>query len=129
MILLQTPILKNHNKMKNLILMTLAIFSLMAFTYKEKPTTAKFKVFGNCPQCKERIEGILEVKGVKSAEWNVDTKVMEVVYMADKINIEKIHELIASIGHDTEKVKAPDQVYLKLPDCCMYRDNDNTHHD
>jgi hypothetical protein len=41
----------------------------------------------------------------------------------------KLHELIANVGHDTEKVKAPDQVYLKLPDCCMYRDNDNTHHD
>lgn len=129
MILLQTQILKNHKKMKNLILITIAIFSLMAFTSKEKPTTAKFKVFGNCPQCKERVELSLDVKGVKSAEWNVDTKMMEVVYLADKITIEKIHELIASVGHDTEKTKAPDSVYLKLPDCCMYRDNDNTHHD
>ena len=129
MILLQTPILKNHKKMKKIIIVALAMFSLMAFISKEKPTTVKFKVFGNCPQCKERVELSLDVKGVKSAEWNVDTKVMEVVYMADKITIEKIHELIASVGHDTEKTKAPDKVYLKLPDCCMYRDNDNTHHD
>jgi len=129
MILLQTQILKNHNKMKKIIIIALAMFSLMAFTNKEKPTTVKFKVFGNCTQCKERVEEALEVKGVKLAEWNIDTKVMEVVYMADKITIEKIHELIASVGHDTEKVKAPDKVYLKLPDCCMYRDNDNTHHD
>ena len=115
--------------MKNLIIMILSIFSLMSFNIKVKPTTVQFKVFGNCPECKERIEAVLEVKGVKSAEWNVDTKKIIVVYMADKISIEKIHELIASVGHDTDKVKAPDHVYLKLPDCCMYRDNDNTHHD
>lgn len=101
----------------------------MAFKNIQKPTTAKFKVFGNCPQCKERIELALDVKGVKSAEWNVDTKIIEVVFIADKISLDKIHLLIANCGHDTEKTKAPDNVYLKLPDCCMYRDNDNTHHD
>ncbi len=115
--------------MKNIIVLLLAIFSLMAFSSAKKPVTVKFKVFGNCPQCKERIEAALDVKGVKSADWNVDTKIIEVVYSPDKITIEKIHQLIADCGHDTEKTKAPDKVYLKLPDCCMYRDNDNTHHD
>jgi copper chaperone CopZ len=128
MILLTIPILRNH-KMKNFFIIILAIFSLMAFKNIQKPTTAKFKVFGNCPQCKERIELALDVKGVKSAEWNVDTKIIEVVFIADKISLDKIHLLIANCGHDTEKTKAPDNVYLKLPDCCMYRDNDNTHHD
>ncbi len=128
MILLITPTLRNH-KMKNFFIIILAIFSLMAFKNIQKPTTAKFKVFGNCPQCKERIELALDVKGVKSAEWNVDTKIIEVVFIADKISLEKIHLAIANSGHDTEKTKAPDNVYLKLPDCCMYRDNDNTHHD
>ena len=128
MILLTIPILRNH-KMKNFFIIILAIFSLMAFKNIQKPTTAKFKVFGNCPQCKERIELALDVKGVKSAEWNVDTKIIEVVFIADKISLDKIHLLIANCGHDTEKTKAPDNVYLKLPDCCMYRDNNNTHHD
>ena len=128
MILLTIPILRNH-KMKNFFIIILAIFSLMAFKNIQKPTTVKFKVFGNCPQCKERIELALDVKGVKSAEWNVDTKILEVVFITDKISLEKIHLLIANSGHDTEKAKAPDNVYLKLPDCCMYRDNDNTHHD
>lgn len=128
MILLTIPTLRNH-KMKNFFIIILAIFSLMAFKNIQKPTTVKFKVFGNCPQCKERIELVLDVKGVKSAEWNVDTKILEVVFIADKISLEKIHLLIANSGHDTENAKAPDKVYLKLPDCCMYRDNDNTHHD
>ncbi len=120
--------MKNLIKTK-VILIAIALICLMAFTSKVKPTTAKFKVFGNCPQCKDRMETALDVKGIKSAEWNVDTKIMEVVYLSNKITIEKIHEIIAASGHDTEKAKAPDAVYLKLPDCCMYRDNDNTHHD
>ena len=128
MILLTTPTLRNH-KMKNFFIIILAIFSLMAFKNIQKPTTVKFKVFGNCPQCKERIELALDVKGVKSAEWKFYTKILDVLFIADKISLEKIHLAIANSGHDTEKAKAPDTVYLKLPDCCMYRDNDNTHHD
>jgi hypothetical protein len=27
---------------------------------------------------------------------------------------------LASVGHDTEKYKASDDVYAKLPDCCHY---------
>ena len=127
MILLTTPILKNHN-MKNLTIV-IAIFSLMAFKNIQKPTTVKLKVFGNCTQCKERIETALDVKGVKAAEWNIDTKILVVVYNSEKITIEKINQIVANSGHDTEKAKAPDSVYLKLPDCCMYRENNNTHHD
>jgi Cu(I)/Ag(I) efflux system membrane fusion protein len=51
------------------------------------------------------------------------------VYNPDKISIEQIHQLIAKAGHDTEKVKAPDSIYSKLPDCCLFREKPNTHHD
>jgi Cu(I)/Ag(I) efflux system membrane fusion protein len=30
-------------------------------------------------------------------------------------------QLIAKNGHDTEKYKAPDEVYKQLPECCLYR--------
>jgi copper chaperone CopZ len=116
--------------MKNIflqVILCIAVFT--ANGQSNKPVKANFKVFGNCPQCKERIEHALEVKGVKMAEWNVDTKILEVVYLPEKISLDKIHGLVAASGHDTEKAKAPDSVYLKLPECCMYRDNDNTHHD
>lgn len=94
-----------------------------------KPTTVTFKVFGNCTECKERIESACEVKGIKEAIWNIDTKQLQVVYIPEKITLEQIHQLVAAVGHDTEKVKAPDSVYLAMPDCCLYRENANTHHD
>jgi outer membrane receptor for ferrienterochelin and colicins len=115
--------------MKKITVFIALIFCIIINAQSQNPVKAKFKVFGNCPQCKERIENALDVKGIKMAEWNVDSKIIEVVYQPNKISIEKIHELIAKSGHDTEKAKAPDKVYLSLPDCCMYRDNDNTHHD
>ncbi|HCS19320.1 MAG TPA: hypothetical protein DIW47_01955 [Bacteroidetes bacterium] len=82
--------------------------------------TLRFEVKGNCEMCKERIEASVDVKGVKSAVWDVDTKIIVVVYDKTKITEEKIHGLIAADGHDTDKQTAPDKVYNKLPGCCKY---------
>ncbi|MDZ4666775.1 MAG: cation transporter [bacterium] len=88
-----------------------------------------FKVYGNCTQCKARIENACDAKGIKMAEWNVDSKELSVVYNPTKITVERIHELVAASGHDTELKKAPLEVYSQLPDCCLYREKPNTHHD
>jgi cation transport ATPase len=87
--------------------------------------TTSIKVFGNCAMCKARIEKVLDYKGIKKAEWNKTSKQLSVVYNSEKITEQKIHELIASIGHDTEKVKAKDEVYASLPFCCLYRDHEH----
>jgi hypothetical protein len=100
-----------------------------AFAQKSKTEKVTFKVLGNCTQCKERIELACDQKGIKMAEWNIDTKVMTVVYNPSKITLEKIHEYIAAVGHDTELKKAEDKVYKDLPGCCLFRENPNTHHD
>jgi mercuric ion binding protein len=70
--------------------------------------------------CKKTIENSLDVKGVKAANWNVDSKIIEVTYMSDKINEDKIQDLIAASGYDTEKKKADDKAYKALPECCQY---------
>lgn len=115
--------------MKNLLFALLMLVMTPVFAYIFPPVKTTIKVSGNCGQCKSRIENALDMKGIKSAEWNVDTKMLEVVYVPEKISIEQINKLIASVGHDTETEKAADSVYLKLPDCCLYRENPNTHHD
>lgn len=89
----------------------------------------QFKVFGNCTECKERIEQACDVKGVQIANWDIENKQLLVKFDAEKISLDSIHALVAAVGHDTEKRKAPDSVYVKLPVCCLYRDHDNTHHD
>ncbi|MCD4710989.1 MAG: TonB-dependent receptor, partial [Bacteroidales bacterium] len=38
------------------------------------------------------------------------------------------HYKLASVGHDTRKMHAPDPVYEALPDCCKYREAEHDHH-
>jgi Cu(I)/Ag(I) efflux system membrane fusion protein len=88
----------------------------------EALTKIEFKVSGNCDMCKERIETTAKaVAGVISAEWNVDNKLLQVKFDASKTNSDGIQKAIAQAGHDTEKYKAPDQIYKALPECCLYR--------
>ena len=81
-----------------------------------------FRVSGNCDMCKERIvTAAMKLDGVKSTDWNEDTKMLQVSYNKDKVSLEDIHKIIALAGHDTELETAPDSVYDKLPSCCIYR--------
>lgn len=119
--------------MKTIQFIFLSLFMLAlhnnGIAQKAKTEKVNFKVYGNCPQCKGRMENACDAKGIKMAEWDVETKQMTVVYNPAKITLEQIHQLIANCGHDTDLKKAPDEVYKKLPDCCLYREKPNTHHD
>ena len=93
----------------------------------KKIETAEFKVAGVCKMCKKRIGDAALVKGVKLAEWNKDTQTLKVIFRTDRIKEDTIHDLVAKAGHDTEKVKASDENYKTLPDCCAYRDGVEVH--
>lgn len=89
-------------------------------SFAQSVKTETFKVYGNCNMCKKRIEKAAAVDGITKAEWNVDTKVMTVSYDPAKTSNDVIQKKIAAAGHDTEKEKAADTVYGKLPGCCQY---------
>ncbi|HEY0654186.1 MAG TPA: cation-transporting ATPase [Chryseosolibacter sp.] len=108
-----------------LLFLVSVLFSVSSFA-QGKAVKANIKVFGNCGMCKERIETALDKGGIKAATWDVASKNLEVVYNPKKITELQIHELIAAVGHDTEKVKAKNDVYGKLPFCCLYRDHDHS---
>ena len=83
--------------------------------------TKSFKVNGVCEMCKHRIENALTKSGgVWSASWEEGSKTLVVKYDKLKTDPDKIQHTIASVGHDTDKFKAPDNVYATLPDCCHY---------
>lgn len=83
--------------------------------------TAIFEVKGKCGMCKNRIEkAALGLEGVKLANWNLERKVLAVKYDPSKVTEADIQKQVASAGHDTEKVKAADEVYNNLPGCCKY---------
>ncbi len=72
--------------------------------------------------CKSRIEkAALLVKGVQTASWNIDSKVLTIKYdQFKKETVESVGKKLAAVGHDTDKYKAEDVAYSNLPDCCHY---------
>ena len=99
------------------IVIGLSTFSLLAQSEKSE----KFEVAGNCGMCEARIEKAAKgVDGVSSAEWDKETKMIEVSYNPEKSDIHKINQAIAKVGHDTKMHKAEDSVYDELPGCCKY---------
>jgi hypothetical protein len=82
--------------------------------------TETFKVWGACGMCKTRIENTVKSEGATNALWDSKTQVLSVTFDSSKTNKDALSKKLASVGHDTEKYKAPDEVYAKLPGCCHY---------
>jgi Cu(I)/Ag(I) efflux system membrane fusion protein len=81
-----------------------------------------FEVSGNCEMCKDRIENAAKsVKGVTSATWDTGTKKMHVGFSSSVTSLAAIQKAIADAGHDNSNYRATDEVYNKLPECCLYR--------
>ncbi len=102
----------------------LLMISSLGFA-QNKNAKATIEVDGVCGMCKNRIEkACLKTKGVKSAVWSVETHDLSLIYDERKVDLETIKSNIALVGHDTETVKAKDEVYENLHHCCKYRDEE-----
>ncbi|MDA3894414.1 MAG: heavy-metal-associated domain-containing protein [Salinivirgaceae bacterium] len=98
-------------------LLLIASFSVLAQELK----TETFKVFGNCGMCESRIEkAVTGLEGVTKADWDKETKMVEISFDEGKVKLDDIHKAVAKVGHDTEKEKAKDEVYNALAGCCKY---------
>ena len=82
--------------------------------------TETFKVYGKCELCKTRIDKAVKEEGASTADWNLKTRMLTVSFNPAKTNIDALEKKLASVGHDTEKYRAPDDVYANLPSCCHY---------
>lgn len=83
--------------------------------------TSRFKVYGNCGMCEERIQrAARSVKGVVAASWEEETGMLTVKYRKGQVELETIHRAIAAAGHDTDLIRAEDSVYQDLHHCCKY---------
>jgi copper chaperone CopZ len=106
-----------------ILLMTIGITVSAQTQDKSQAATLKtesFKVWGKCDMCKDRIEKAVKAEGVSAASWDQKTQMLTVSYDPGKTNVDALSKKLASVGHDTEKYKAPDDVYSKLPSCCHY---------
>lgn len=114
-----------------LIASTFIASSLFAQTQK----TDTIKVHGECGMCKSRIQKTLKLDGISAAIWDTETKLLTVTYDPAVITNDDIQKKVVAVGHDTEKYRAEDAVYSKLPGCCKYErkpkteiDNHNHQH-
>lgn len=82
--------------------------------------TESFFVNGLCEMCQARIEKAAAIDGVSKADWNIETKILTLVYDPSSTGSEDVLKSISAAGHDNEKFMAPDDVYNKLPACCKY---------
>ena len=79
-------------------------------------------VQGACEMCKMKIESTAKaIEGVKTAEWNLTTKILNAEFDPGKTSQSAISKAIAAVGYDTEMDRANDIVYNSLPGCCKYR--------
>ena len=107
--------------MKTKISSVLFILGISSYSLFAGNSPEKFKVAGNCGMCEARIEKAAKsVEGVSAADWNQETKMIEVTFDDRITDIHAIHKTIADSGHDTDKCSAKDEVYSKLPGCCKY---------
>jgi len=108
--------------MTNFFLFQLIVFFISINSFAQSKST-KIIVDGVCMMCEERIEkNIIRLKGVKLANWNLENRILKLVYNEKKISLDEIHKFLASIGHDTNKEIASNQAYNLLDLCCQYRD-------
>lgn len=108
---------------------TFSFFILVLLTQlviAQTDSVAVFDVLGNCGMCKKRIETAAKISGVEAAVWDTKTQKITVKYDTKKVSLNKVHQAIAAVGHDTPLVKAEDEVYEKLHECCLYERDNNS---
>ena len=118
--------------MKTKVLGLVAMFLMTTAVVFAGEKTEKFKVFGNCGMCEKTIEKAAgSVDGVSAADWNKESKMIEVKFDDSKTSADMVHKAIAKVGYDTKKHKAKDEVYNNLPGCCQYdraeKEHDHSH--
>lgn len=107
-------------KTKMLSLVTLFMLSVFTVFAAEKTETVEVKG-GDCEECKTHIEKAASgLEGVMSADWNLETKELTVVFDDEVTSLDSIEEAIAKHGNDTPNHKATVEAFNALPECCQY---------
>ena len=53
----------------------------------------------------------IKLKGVTSASWDMNSKILQLTYNPARLSLEKIQDRIVAAGHDLDNKKAKDSVY------------------
>jgi len=113
--------------MKKIIVVVTVLMASITFA-QDKNAKASLEVDGVCLMCKSRIEkACLNTVGVKSANWDVKTHELKLIFDGRKTNLKTIQKSVVAVGHDTKELKATNEAYATVHSCCKYRDADVKH--
>ncbi len=108
--------------MKSLIIILFASSFILSVTAQDKGPKFEdinIKTSAQCDECKMRIEKVLVWEpSIKSANLNVETKIVTVKYKPKKITPDEIRRVIADVGYDADDMTADKEAYDILPGCC-----------
>ncbi|MES2762135.1 MAG: heavy-metal-associated domain-containing protein [Bacteroidota bacterium] len=110
--------------MKTLIIIFISLIFSVKIHAQSCVQTTTISVKGNCDECKERIENAVDIKGVKTSNWDEHKQAITVTYDSKKVTLEQIEMAIAKSGHKTSHQAADLKAYNGLPNCCKYESAD-----
>ncbi|MBK1439025.1 TonB-dependent receptor [Parapedobacter sp. ISTM3] len=83
-------------------------------------TSHLFTVAGNCGMCKSRIEKAAKDAGAETAVWDAESQQLRLAVNPKLTDIATIKKSIAAAGHDVDGLRADNEAYNALPECCLY---------
>lgn len=100
-------------------LMLVAFIALFSLKATAQSTEIIIKTSAQCKECKETLEAkVIDCKGVKFVELDMESKDLKVVYNSKKTNPELIRKYISDIGYNADDVAANPEAVEKLSPCC-----------
>ena len=90
--------IKKNKYEKNNFLLFFALAPLSIIRPKKDIQKTSFEVNGVCGMCKARIEKTaFSIKGVKTANWDIPTHQFTILFDANKVSLENVHQAIAKL--------------------------------
>jgi outer membrane receptor protein involved in Fe transport/copper chaperone CopZ len=78
------------------------------------------KTSSQCGSCDGFIkEALSTLEGIESSSLDIETQVLSVVFLADKVDVLTIRKTISEAGYDADDLKANPEVHNNLPGCCQ----------
>lgn len=108
-----------------IVLSIIASISMLISVAQKEPVEVdggfkvEIKTSGICEMCQYTLEKDMAFeKGVKEASFNLDDKVMTVVYNPKKTDAQTIRTRITMVGYHADTLARDPMTYEKLPMCC-----------
>jgi copper chaperone CopZ len=107
--------------MKKLIIVFLCFLTVNAWAQKE---TVKILTSAPCVDmlcCKEKIEEEMQfTRGVTAVDLEIESSILTVTFKTKKTDVDKLRQVISSIGYNADDVKGNQKAHDKLPSCCQH---------